>query len=148
MEPPREAARSQQEFCADVQRDTHLLQINIRQIREHRDIDVVISKSLPVLPEAELLKPVRNLLHRDDRFLIANASGSAAPRAYPTRRKIEGRFLAGLTFPRRLLAIADEVIDPNFRNASIEGGEVTLWVIFDRSGKFCLPVHVRFARAP
>jgi hypothetical protein len=51
------------------------------------------------------------------------------PRAYPNCRKVEGRFPAGLTFPLRLLAVADEVIDPNFRNASIEGGEVTLWVI-------------------
>jgi len=30
-----------------------------------------------------------------------------------------------------LLAVADEVIDSIFRNASIEGGEVTLWVILD-----------------
>ena len=54
------------------------------------------------------------------------------PRAYPNCRKVEGRFPAGLTFPLRLLAVADEVIDPNFRNASIEGGEVTLWVTSDR----------------
>jgi hypothetical protein len=33
-------------------------------------------------------------------------------------------FFSGLS----LLAIADEVIDSIFRNASIEGGEVTLWV--------------------
>jgi hypothetical protein len=28
-----------------------------------------------------------------------------------------------------LLAVADEVIDSIFRNASIDGGEVTLWVM-------------------
>ena len=36
-------------------------------------------------------------------------------------------FFSGLS----LLAIADEVIDLIFRNASIEGGEVTLWVNLD-----------------
>jgi hypothetical protein len=44
-----------------------------------------------------------------------------------------------------LLAIADEVIDSIFRNASIEGGEVTLWVIFDRVSRSYLPTHFRFA---
>ena len=46
-----------------------------------------------LLPETELLKPVRNLLYRGT---VAYASGSAGHTVYPTRCKIEGRFLAGL----------------------------------------------------
>jgi hypothetical protein len=47
-------------------------------------------------------------------------------------------FFGGLS----LLAIADEVIDSIFRNASIEGREVTLWVIFDVSDVLpALPVY-------
>ncbi|HEV3147042.1 MAG TPA: hypothetical protein VGZ24_00180 [Chthoniobacterales bacterium] len=33
----------------------------------------------------------------------------------------------------------------NLRNASIIDGEMTLWVIFDRSSDFCASDHVRFA---
>ena len=32
-----------------------------------------------------------------------------------------------------------------FCNASFDGGEVTLWVIFDRSSQFCPLVYVRLA---
>jgi hypothetical protein len=42
-------------------------------------------------------------------------------------------FLAGLMFLPSLLAIADEVIEQSFRNASIDGGEVTSRVRSDRS---------------
>jgi hypothetical protein len=48
-----------------------------------------------------------------------------------------------------------EVLSPNCRsfacaaqglsNASIEVGNLTLWVTFDRSCLSCLPVHVPFA---
>lgn len=33
----------------------------------------------------------------------------------------------GLDVPQTLLVAADEVIEQSFRNAVIEGGEVTLW---------------------
>ena len=46
------------------ERDTDLFQISIRQIGEHREINVVLGKALSVLPDTELLEPVRNLLHR------------------------------------------------------------------------------------
>jgi hypothetical protein len=42
---------------------------------------------------------------------------------------LKGSFLAGLMFLPNLLAIADEVIEQSFRNASIDGGEVTSWVL-------------------
>jgi hypothetical protein len=41
---------------------------------------------------------------------------------------LKGSFLTGLVFLPSLLAIADEVIKQSFRNASIDGGEVTSWV--------------------
>jgi hypothetical protein len=34
-------------------------------MRQDGEIDVILGKALSVLPETELLKPVRNLLHRD-----------------------------------------------------------------------------------
>jgi hypothetical protein len=43
------------------------IKVLVRQLAENFDIDVVLSKSLSVLPETELLKPVRNLLHRGPR---------------------------------------------------------------------------------
>ena len=45
------------------ERNTYLFQISIRQIRKHRDIDIVLGEPLGILPKAELLKPLRNLLH-------------------------------------------------------------------------------------
>jgi hypothetical protein len=41
---------------------------------------------------------------------------------------LKGSFPAALVFLPSVLAIADEVIEQNFRNASIDGGEVTSWV--------------------
>src|SRR5215472_3689671 len=46
------------------ERDTDLFQIRIRQMAEHRDINVVLGKPLSVLPKAERVEPIRNLLHR------------------------------------------------------------------------------------
>jgi hypothetical protein len=39
----------------------------------------------------------------------------------------------GLTVPLTLLGRADEVIEWSFRIAAIDGREITLWVIFDRT---------------
>ena len=44
-------------------------EVLIRQIRKDAEIDLVLGKALSVLPEAELLKPVRNLLHRGPRLV-------------------------------------------------------------------------------
>jgi hypothetical protein len=44
-----------------------------------------------------------------------------------------------------LQAIADEVIEQSFRNASIDGSEVTSWVSFDRGSELCRPARFRFA---
>jgi hypothetical protein len=42
----------------------------------------------------------------------------------------------GLTVPLTLLGRADEVIEQTFRTASIDGGELTLWVIFCRAASW------------
>jgi hypothetical protein len=42
---------------------------------------------------------------------------------------LKGTFLARLVFLPSVLAIPDEVIEQSFRNASIDGGEVTSRVI-------------------
>jgi hypothetical protein len=44
---------------------------------------------------------------------------------------LKGSFLTGLVFLLSLLAIAYEVIEQSFRNASIDGDEVTSRVICD-----------------
>jgi hypothetical protein len=49
------------------ERNTYLFQISIRQIGKHRDIDVIPGEPSGILPKAELLKPLRNLLHRSRR---------------------------------------------------------------------------------
>jgi hypothetical protein len=46
------------------EQDADLLKVMIGQIAEHREINSVLSKALRVLPETELLKPIRDLLHR------------------------------------------------------------------------------------
>jgi hypothetical protein len=40
--------------------------------------------------------------------------------------------------------MTDNVIGRAFRNASIDGGEMTLWVMSDRCSCSGLPAHVRF----
>ena len=45
-------------------RNADLFEVLISQIRQDEKADVVLGKTLGVLPEPELLKPVRNLLHR------------------------------------------------------------------------------------
>jgi hypothetical protein len=46
------------------EQDAYLLQVLIGQISEHREINSVLGKALGVLPEAQLLKPIGDLLHR------------------------------------------------------------------------------------
>jgi hypothetical protein len=45
-------------------RDPEFFEVLVGQIGQNRNGDVVLGKALSVLPEAELLQPVRNLLHR------------------------------------------------------------------------------------
>ena len=47
--------------------NTSLFEVLIGQIRQNDKADVVLSKPLRVLPEAELLQPVGDLLHRGQR---------------------------------------------------------------------------------
>ena len=63
--------------------------------------------------------------------------------------RLKGSFLAGLMFLPSLLAIADEVIEQSFRNASIDGGEVTSWVIHVISSAHqSLPLFTPKSRPP
>jgi hypothetical protein len=44
--------------------NANLFEVLIGQIRQDDEGNVILGKALSVLPEAELLKPIRNLLHR------------------------------------------------------------------------------------
>ena len=44
--------------------NANLFEVLISQISQNDKADVILGKTLSVLPETELLKPVRNLLHR------------------------------------------------------------------------------------
>ena len=46
------------------EQDAYFFQVLIGQISEHREINSVLGKLLRVLPEAQLLKPIGDLLHR------------------------------------------------------------------------------------
>jgi len=45
-------------------RDADFFKISVSQVRQHRQVDVILGKPLCVLPETELLQPVGDLLHR------------------------------------------------------------------------------------
>jgi hypothetical protein len=45
-------------------RNANLFEVLIGQIRQDDKTNVILGKALSVLSETELLKPVRNLLHR------------------------------------------------------------------------------------
>ena len=69
------------EWNADV------LEVLIAQMAEYGDINLVISKALSVLPETELLKPVRNLLHCG-RTPRVSATWYALETARPSSRRL------------------------------------------------------------
>jgi hypothetical protein len=54
-------------------RDAKLFEILIGQIAKDGGVDIVLGKALRVLGHAELLKPVRNLLHRGPSTAIERA---------------------------------------------------------------------------
>jgi hypothetical protein len=43
---------------------SEFFEVLVRQIRQDGKVNVILGKTLSVLPKAEPLKPVRNLLHR------------------------------------------------------------------------------------
>jgi hypothetical protein len=45
-------------------RDPNLFEILIGQVTQNIEINIILGKSLSVLPDAELFEPVCNLLHR------------------------------------------------------------------------------------
>jgi hypothetical protein len=61
-----------------TERHPDFFQILIREVGQNRKADVILGKALSVLPETELLKPVRNLLHhgRPDCRALPPASAS------------------------------------------------------------------------
>ena len=58
------ARNGSQDFAPMPKRDADLFKIGVGQVRQYRQVDVVLGKALRVLPETELLKPVSDLLHR------------------------------------------------------------------------------------
>src|SRR5579871_2880273 len=46
------------------QRNADVLEVLIAKIGEYGNINLILGKTLSVLPETELFQPVRNLLHR------------------------------------------------------------------------------------
>jgi hypothetical protein len=52
-----------QDFATIAQYDTHLLQILISQIGKHGEIDSILGKARRVLGHAELIEPIRDVLH-------------------------------------------------------------------------------------
>jgi hypothetical protein len=44
-------------------RHADLFKVSVGQVRQYRNVDVILGKALRVLPEAELLKPISDLLH-------------------------------------------------------------------------------------
>lgn len=45
------------------ERDTNVLEVLVGQVGQYRGVNFIFSKTLRVLPETKLPKPVRNLLH-------------------------------------------------------------------------------------
>jgi len=69
------------------------------QVSQDGKVDVILSKALSVLPETELPKPVRNLLHRGSRGFVVALADSWSPRppflCAPSKQKAPVRY-AGL----------------------------------------------------
>jgi hypothetical protein len=52
------------------ERDADVLEVLIGQMAEYGDVNFVLGKALRVLPETQLPKPVRNLLHKAPRGVL------------------------------------------------------------------------------
>ncbi len=60
-------------------RDAKFLEVIVRQEAEYGDINFILGRALSVLPEVELLKPVRYPLHRRPRGLAATELPAPQP---------------------------------------------------------------------
>jgi hypothetical protein len=60
---PGKLCDSRQHYPPMPEEDADVLEVLIGQMTERGDTNAVLSEALPVLPETELLKPIRNLLH-------------------------------------------------------------------------------------
>jgi hypothetical protein len=65
------------------EQNADVLPVLIRQMREYREINSVLSKALRVLGHSELIQPFRNLLHCG---ALSRAPCDAPVRDYPNRR--------------------------------------------------------------
>ena len=70
-----------QNFAAMPQQNAELPEILLCQIADDREVDGVVGEALGVLSQAELFKPVRDLLHRDPCHRLTALSTKA--REYP-----------------------------------------------------------------
>jgi hypothetical protein len=64
LDPAQINYRAQQLATMAERCNADLFEVLICQVSKDSKIDVVLGKALSVLPETELLEPVRNLLHR------------------------------------------------------------------------------------
>src|SRR5262245_18838402 len=89
---PIEVRDRSQNFAAMPKQDTEVLEILLRQIADHREVNGVVGEALGVLGQAELFEPVRDLLHRDSasywtplqsRWTTPSACQRVAPRPSP-----------------------------------------------------------------
>jgi hypothetical protein len=63
------------EYLATMpERDAKFLEVFVCQIAEYGNVNFILSKALSVLTEAELLKPVRDLLHRSPNQIYCASS--------------------------------------------------------------------------
>jgi hypothetical protein len=67
LDPVQFDYRPQQLAAMAERRNADLFEVLICQISKDAKIDVVLGKALSVLPETELLEPVRNSLHRSSK---------------------------------------------------------------------------------
>ena len=47
-----------------AEQDAHILEVLVSEMRQHREVDAVLSEAPAVLGHAEFFEPIRNLLHR------------------------------------------------------------------------------------
>jgi hypothetical protein len=57
-------ANCREHLASMAEQDTHILEVLVSEMRQHRDIDAVLGKALAVFRQAELFEPIHNLLHR------------------------------------------------------------------------------------
>jgi hypothetical protein len=68
--PTSQLGNGREQFTSMPERYADVLEILIRQMPEHGNVNFILGKALRVLPETQLSKPVRNLLHAAPRICI------------------------------------------------------------------------------